>query len=119
MRLRRKRAYDAPMKISARHLVFGAAAAIVAGSGFLAAQQQSGLTAAEKQRRWDTENELQSIAVVERKVMLPMPDGVHLATDIYRPKNMAKAPVIWVRTRLRRMICSAPQGLRRKTICCT
>src|SRR5947199_2166997 len=61
--------------------------------------QQGSLSAADKQRRWDTENELQSIAVVERKVMMPMPDGVRLATDIYRPKNAAgKVPVIWVRT---------------------
>ncbi len=45
------------------------------------------------------ENELQSIAVVDRKVMMPMPDGVRLATDIYRPKNAAgKVPAIWVRT---------------------
>ena len=51
------------------------------------AQQQGTLTAADKQRRWDIENELQSLAVVDRKVMMPMPDGVRLATDIYRPKN--------------------------------
>jgi hypothetical protein len=44
------------------------------------------------------ENELQSIASVERKVMMPMRDGVRLATDIYRPKNAAKAPIVWVRT---------------------
>ena len=61
--------------------------------------QQGSLSAADKQRRWDTENELQSIAVVERKVMMPMPDGVRLATDIYRPKNATgKVPAIWVRT---------------------
>ena len=31
--------------------------------------------------------------------MLPMPDGVRLATDIYRPKNAQGAvPTIWVRT---------------------
>ena len=31
--------------------------------------------------------------------MMPMPDGVRLATDIYRPKNAArKVPTIWVRT---------------------
>ncbi|HEV2986622.1 MAG TPA: CocE/NonD family hydrolase, partial [Vicinamibacterales bacterium] len=61
--------------------------------------QQGALSAAEKTRRWDTENELQSIAVVERKVMMPMPDGVRLATDIYRPKNATgKVPTIWVRT---------------------
>src|SRR5213082_211353 len=86
------------MKISARHLVLGALAALVVFSGLLHAQQQTGLTAAEKQHRWDMESELQSIAVVERKVMLPMPDGVRLATDIYRPKHVERAPVIWVRT---------------------
>ncbi len=54
------------------------------------------MSAAGKQRRWDTENELQKIAVVERKVMMPMPDGVRLATDIYRPKNATgKVPTIW------------------------
>src|ERR1700704_4181094 len=69
------------------------------GAPALVRAQQGTLSAADKQRRWDVENELQSIAVVERKVMLAMPDGVHLATDIYRPKNAgAKVPVIWVRT---------------------
>jgi putative CocE/NonD family hydrolase len=74
---------------------FLAASAAVA----LDAQQQGGLSAAEKTRRLDVENELQSLAVVERKVMMPMPDGVRLATDIYRPKNATgKVPTIWVRT---------------------
>src|SRR5213592_2363081 len=63
------------------------------------AQQQGTLTAAERTRRIETENELQSLAVVERKVMMPMPDGVRLATDIYRPKDASgKVPTIWVRT---------------------
>src|SRR5206468_5729525 len=63
------------------------------------AQQQGTLTAAERTRRIEIENELQALAVVERKVMMPMPDGVRLATDIYRPKNAAgKVPTIWVRT---------------------
>src|SRR5215470_3476326 len=70
----------------------------ITSAAALHAQQQSGLNAAEKQRRWDLENELQSIAVVDRKVMMPMPDGVRLATDIYRPKNVSKVPTIWVRT---------------------
>ena len=61
--------------------------------------QQGPLSAADKQRRLDLENELQSLAVVERKIMLPMPDGVRLATDVYRPKDAgAKVPTIWVRT---------------------
>jgi predicted acyl esterase len=46
-----------------------------------------------------TEKELESAASIERKVMVPMRDGVRLATDIYRPKNATgKVPVIWVRT---------------------
>jgi putative CocE/NonD family hydrolase len=67
--------------------------------GAVVRAQQSGLTAADKAKRWDVENELQSIAVVERKVMMPIRDGVRLATDIYRPKNASGAvPTIWVRT---------------------
>src|SRR5262252_5510371 len=82
-----------------RHLIL---AVLLASSGAVAlvvAQQPNGLTAAEKTRRWDLENELQSIAVVDRKVMMPMPDGVRLATDIYRPKNASgKIPIVFVRT---------------------
>jgi len=65
------------------------------------AQQQSGLTAEQRQRRIDAENELEQLAVIERKVMMPMPDGVRLATDIYVPKSASpssKVPVIFVRT---------------------
>src|SRR5437762_4501648 len=70
-----------------------------AAAATIRAQQQGTLTAAEKTRRIELEKELQSIAVVERKVMMPMPDGVRLATDIYRPKNASgKVPIIWVRT---------------------
>jgi putative CocE/NonD family hydrolase len=36
--------------------------------------------------------------VEERNVMVPMRDGVKLATDIFRPKDEAKAPVIFIRT---------------------
>jgi uncharacterized protein len=79
--------------------VIAAAVTVSAAAVFVTAQQQTSLTAAEKQKRIDTENELQSIAVVERKVMMPMRDGVRLATDIYRPKNAsAKVPTVWVRT---------------------
>ena len=37
-----------------------------------------------------TEAELQSLAVVERKVMVPMRDGKRMATDIYRPKDASR-----------------------------
>ena len=45
------------------------------------------------------EKELESIAVIERKVMVPMRDGKRMATDIYRPKDSSrKYPIIFVRT---------------------
>ncbi|MEK9613378.1 MAG: CocE/NonD family hydrolase, partial [Flavobacteriaceae bacterium] len=38
------------------------------------------------------------IATIEQKVMMPMRDGVRLATDIYRPKTDQKVPTIFSRT---------------------
>src|SRR5262249_11844424 len=37
-----------------------------------------------------TEQELESVAIIERKVMVPMRDGKRMATDIYRPKDTSK-----------------------------
>jgi len=57
------------------------------------------MTEAEKAKRWEIENELASLAVIERKVMIPMRDGVRIATDVYYPKDTSmKYPAIWVRT---------------------
>ena len=45
------------------------------------------------------EKELESIAIIERKVMVPMRDGKRMAADIYRPKDTSKKyPIIFVRT---------------------
>src|ERR1035441_8022644 len=45
------------------------------------------------------EDEMESVALVERKVMVPMRDGKRMATDIYRPKDASKKyPAIFVRT---------------------
>src|SRR5438874_2627725 len=63
------------------------------------AQQPTPLTPAQKEQRIQTEKELESVAIIDRKVRMLMRDGVRLATDIYRPKNAAgKVPTIWVRT---------------------
>jgi putative CocE/NonD family hydrolase len=44
------------------------------------------------------ENELESLAVIDRKVMVPMRDGERMAADIYRPKDASqKYPVIFWR----------------------
>ena len=64
-------------------------ALVTAATGSLVAQRPAGLTADQVAQRWRAEKELQSIAVVERKVMMPMRDGVRLATDVYRPKDAA------------------------------
>jgi len=61
--------------------------------------QQGTLTQEQRDQRLRTEKELESVAIIERKVMMPMRDGVRLATDIYRPTNASgKVPIIWVRT---------------------
>jgi len=86
------------MQISTRRLVLAFAVAFVAATALLPAQQGT-LTPADRQRRIDQETELQSIAVVDRKVMISMRDGVRLATDVYRPKNATgKVPIVFVRT---------------------
>ncbi|MDO8834813.1 MAG: CocE/NonD family hydrolase, partial [Vicinamibacterales bacterium] len=72
--------------------VFASTATVIAQRGFVLSPEQS-------QRRWQSEQELQTIAVVDRKVMMRMRDGVRLATDIYRPKNVeGTVPTIFVRT---------------------
>jgi hypothetical protein len=50
-------------------------------------------------RRNATEKELESIAIIDRKVMVPMRDGKRMQADIYRPKDQSKKyPIIFVRT---------------------
>ena len=51
------------------------------------------------ERRHSVERELQSVAIVERKLMIPMRDGTRIATDVYRPTDTSKKyPTIFVRT---------------------
>jgi putative CocE/NonD family hydrolase len=45
------------------------------------------------------EAELRKRATIEKKVLMPMRDGMHLSTDIYRPKDVnGPVPTIFVRT---------------------
>jgi predicted acyl esterase len=88
-----------------RRFTFAITLAVAAATAVLPAQQAT-LSPAEQQRRKDLEAELQDIAIVERRVMIPMKDGVRLATDIYRPKNPSTAlgtsagryPIVFVKT---------------------
>src|SRR5437764_12788966 len=62
-------------------------------------QGRAGLTPEVIARRNSIEQELQSVAIVERKLMIPMRDGKRMATDVYRPKDTSKKyPAIFVRT---------------------
>ena len=58
------------------------------------------VTPEQLEKRRAIENELQSIAIVERKLMMPMRDGVKIATDVYRPKTR--------RRNTRRSSCARP-----------
>ena len=50
-------------------------------------------------RRDSLERELQKIAVIDRKLMVPMRDGAKMQFDVYRPKNTTgPVPAIFVRT---------------------
>ncbi|HEX7286848.1 MAG TPA: CocE/NonD family hydrolase [Candidatus Angelobacter sp.] len=50
-------------------------------------------------QRTALEKELESVAIIERKVMVPMHDGKRMAADIYRPKDESKKyPIIFSRT---------------------
>ncbi len=69
-------------------------------SGLVFAQTPQPVSTPEQiARRNAIEAELQSIAVVERKVMVPMRDGKRMQADVYRPKDSSKKyPIILSRT---------------------
>jgi putative CocE/NonD family hydrolase len=71
---------------------------LVLSTGILAQQR----TAPDPQlvgTRNATEEKLAAIAIIERKLMVPMRDGKRMATDVYRPKDTSKKyPAIFVRT---------------------
>lgn len=76
------------------------AAALLAPQAALPAQGFGAPSAEELERRARVRAELDAVAIIDRKVMMPMRDGVRLATDIYRPKHAApgSVPTIFVRT---------------------
>ena len=80
-----------------RRLSLATVFAILAASALVPAQRGGTMTAEQMEHRREVEGELQALAVVDRKVMMPMRDGVRLATDIYRPKNPSSVTVMVVR----------------------
>src|SRR5205807_53785 len=91
---------DAKLKIATRwwRIDWLLAAAIISAPGALA-QPVGPPTQQQIAARNATEKQLESLAVIERKVMAPMRDGKRMAADIYRPKDSSrKYPAIFVRT---------------------
>jgi predicted acyl esterase len=86
------------MRIMLKRILLPAAVGAIAVCA-LGAQGRGGLTDEAKAARRATEKELVSLAIIERKVMIPMRDGVRIAADIYHPKDTSKKyPAIWMRT---------------------
>jgi uncharacterized protein len=51
------------------------------------------------EKRAGIEKQLEDVAIIDRKVMVPMKDGARMAADIYRPKDTSKKyPIIFSRT---------------------
>ncbi|WP_158750252.1 CocE/NonD family hydrolase [Acidobacterium sp. S8] len=68
-----------------------------------AQRPQQNLTPEERQaliaKRESIEKQLEDVAIIDRKVMVPMRDGKRMAADIYRPKDTSKKyPIIFSRT---------------------
>lgn len=80
-------------------LLLSAAPAALTPPHPLHAQTQPDLTAL-RAERWTVENELQRLAVVQRKLMVPMRDGVRMQADVYYPRGAPgqRYPIIFVRT---------------------
>ena len=79
-----------------RHLFL--TATFVAAAAVQAVAQPAPPTPEQLAQRTKTYEELESMAVIEHKLMVPMRDGVHLSTDVYRPKADGKYATIFVRT---------------------
>jgi uncharacterized protein len=76
-------------------VVTGLASAIQITSG----QGRGGANPEVVAKRNAIEKDLQSVAIIERKLMVPMRDGKRMATDVYRPKDTSKKyPTVFVRT---------------------
>jgi uncharacterized protein len=81
-----------------RH-IFRIGFSLAAMAAVVAFTQQSAPDPALIAKRKAIEKELESIAIIERKLMVPMRDGKRMATDVYRPKDESKKyPIIFVRT---------------------
>jgi len=86
-----------------RHVGVAVAVLFAFSSAVFAQRPQQNLTPEERkaliEKRESIEKQLEDIAIIDRKVMVPMRDGKRMAADIYRPKDTSKKyPIIFSRT---------------------
>jgi putative CocE/NonD family hydrolase len=85
-----------PTKLASLALIYSITFAVSIPSAHAQARTPDAAAIA---KRNATEAELESLAIIERKVMVPMRDGKRMQADIYRPKDESKKyPIIFVRT---------------------
>ena len=105
------------MRSRTQRMILATAVAALLATAILPAQRCAGMTPEQRAQRLELENELQSIAIVERKLIIPMRDGTRSATDVYRPKDTSKKyPIVWVRTPYAARLREAGSRHRRPTI---
>src|SRR5579884_1963646 len=81
-----------------RHFILTGLAFLIAFGG-APAQQRQAPNPQLIDRRNAIEKELESVAIIDRKVMVQMRDGKRMQADVYRPKDTSKKyPIIFVRT---------------------
>src|SRR5579883_3142264 len=86
-----------------RYFCAAIAVFVAVSPAVFAQRQQQNLTPEQRkaliEKRESIEKELEDVAIIDRKVMVPMRDGKRMAADIYRPKDTSKKyPVIFSRT---------------------
>jgi putative CocE/NonD family hydrolase len=88
------------MRPKYRHVALAAALVALAAIGAPAGAQARPQANPELVARRDSlERELEKIAVIDRKLMVPMRDGAKMQFDVYRPRNASgPVPAIFVRT---------------------
>ncbi len=86
------------MRTSLQHFILAMTFSTILSSAAFA-QARAPIDTALVAKRERIEKELEDVAIIERKVMVPMRDGVRMAADVYRPKNpKGPVPIIFVRT---------------------
>ena len=81
-----------------RKFLFGAAGLLAAAPVLPAQRQGVPRDMVLVAHRDSLEKELEAVAVIDRKLMIPMRDGVKMQFDVYRPKDVARSPAIFSRT---------------------